>query len=165
MNKIAILYGSSTGATKSVAEKIVGPLNADMYDVATTSAEILADYQNLILGVSTWGIGDLQDDWEVFLPKLEKADLKGKTIAIFGLGDADGYPDTFVDGIGTIYKSIKDSGCKIIGFTETEGYSFEDSTALVDGKFVGLPLDEDNECKLTDSRLEKWVEQLKVEFA
>lgn len=165
MKKIAILYGSSTGTTKSVAERIAGLLNANMYDVATTTAETLSDYQNLILGVSTWGFGDLQDDWEVFLPKLDKVDLKGKTIAIFGLGDADGYPDTFVDGIGTIYNAIKGSGCKFIGFTEPEGYSFEDSTALVDGKFAGLPLDEDNESNLTDSRLEKWVEQIKGEFA
>ena len=90
--------------------------------------------------------------------------LKEKTIILFGLGDAEGYPDTFVNGMDTIYNAIKDSGCKIIGFTETEGYSFEDSTTLVDGKFAGLPLDEDNESDLTDSRLEKWVEQIKGEF-
>ncbi|MFW5706810.1 MAG: flavodoxin [Bacteroidota bacterium] len=164
MNKTVILYGSSTGNTQTIAEKLEPVFNADIYDVAKASTDDIDNYDFIIIGVSTWGIGDLQDDWEVFLPKFEKANLKGKHVAIYGLGDADAYPDTFVDGIGTIYNAIKDSGCKVIGFTETEGYSFDDSTALVDGKFAGLPLDEDNESNLTDSRLQKWTEQLKGEL-
>lgn len=163
-NKTAIFYGSSTGNTKTIAEKLQKAFDADIFDVAKASAADVSNYDFIIIGVSTWGIGDLQDDWEDFLPKFEKANLNGKYVALFGLGDGDAYPDSFVDGIGTIYNAIKDSGGKFIGFTETEGYSFDDSTALVDGKFAGLPLDEDNESNLTDSRLEKWVEQLKVEF-
>jgi len=164
MNKIAILYGSSTGNTKSVAEKLVSLLNADVYDIATLSPRILTNYNNLILGASTWGLGDLQDDWEDFLPKLVKEDLTNKVVAIYGLGDAEGYPDTFVDGIGIIYKAIEDKGCKIIGFTNPNDYKFDESLAVVDGKFVGLPIDEDNESRQTDTRLQKWIEQLKGEF-
>jgi flavodoxin I len=164
MNKIAILYGSSTGNTKAVADKLAKLLNADMYDVATSSPGILSGYKNLVLGVSTWGLGDLQDDWEDFLPKLVKADLTNKVVAIYGLGDAEGYPDTFVDGIGTIYKAIMDKGCKITGLTDTSDYKFDESMAVVDGKFVGLPLDEDNDSRLTNSRLQKWVEKIKSEF-
>lgn len=165
MNKTAIFYGSSSGNTESIAKKLSGLLNADVYDVAQSPTDKLADYNTLIFGASTWGLGDLQDDWEDFLPKLAAANLQGKNIALFGLGDADGYPDTFVDGIGTIYKVVQDKGCKIVGFTSTEGYSFDDSTALIYGQFVGLPLDEDNESKLTDSRLQKWVEQIKGEIS
>jgi len=164
MNKIAILYGSSTGNTQNVAKKLAAMLNADLYDISKPIDNVLLKYNNLILGASTWGLGDLQDDWEDFLPKLVKEDLTGKVVAIFGLGDAEGYPDTFVDSIGNIYKAISDKGCKIVGFTSTDGYNFEDSTGLADGKFVGLPLDEDNEANLTDERLQKWVEQLKGEF-
>ncbi|MDR1554766.1 MAG: flavodoxin, partial [Campylobacteraceae bacterium] len=45
-----------------------------------------------------------------------------------------------------------------------EGYSFEESTAVVDGKFVGLIVDEDNQSDLTESRVEKWVESIKSAF-
>ena len=41
------------------------------------------------------------------------------------------------------------------------GYTYDDSTAVEDGVWFGLPLDEDNEYDMTEERLEKWVEQLK----
>jgi flavodoxin I len=36
--------------------------------------------------------------------------------------------------------------------------------AVVDGMFVGLPIDEDNEYDLTEERLTAWVEKLKPVF-
>ena len=164
MNKIAILYGSTTGNTEAVAKKISSLLNADLFNVADGPAEIHEKYDILILGASTWGFGDLQDDWEEFLPTLESANLQGKIIAIFGLGDADNYPDSFVDGIGTIYNAIEGKGCKIVGFTPVSEFSFEKSTAVIGDQFVGLPLDEDNESSLSEGRIRNWIEQLKKEF-
>ncbi|WP_044214399.1 flavodoxin domain-containing protein, partial [Saccharicrinis fermentans] len=112
MEKTAVLVGSSTGNTESVGEKIVEKLGngAKLINVADASVAQIEDCKNLILGTSTWGVGDLQDDWEDFLPKLAQADLNGKTVALFGLGDAESYYDSFVDGIGTIYEEIKDKG-------------------------------------------------------
>jgi len=164
MNKIAIFYGSSTGNTERVAKQIAKLLNADVFDVADNPIEELKNYQNLIFGTSTWGIGDLQDDWDNFITKLEKANLSGKVCAIFGLGDGDSFSDSFVDGIGTIYKAIENKGCNVVGFVGTDGYSYEASIAEINGNFVGLPLNEDNESNLTNERIDKWVEQLKVEF-
>jgi len=164
MNKTAIFYGSSTGNTESAAKQIAKMLEADTFNVADNPIDQLGKYNNIIFGVSTWGVGDLQDDWEEFVSELENADLSGKVIALFGLGDADAYPDTFVDGIGTIYQAIQNKGCKVVGFVNTTGYDYEASTAETDGKFVGLPLDEDNESNLTDERIDKWVDQLKSEM-
>jgi len=164
MNKIAILYGSSSGNTKRVAEQIAKLLNADIFDVAENPAKELQNYENLIFGTSTWGIGDLQDDWESFISEVENTDLSGKVCAIFGLGDSSSYADSFVNGMSTIYKTIQNNGCKIIGFVDTTGYDYEMSESEVDGEFVGLALDEDNESNLTDERVEKWVEELKKEF-
>ena len=165
MNKTAIFYGSSTGNTESAAKNIAKMLEADTFDVADNPIDQLGKYQNLIFGASTWGIGDLQDDWDNFISELENADVSGKVIALFGLGDGTSYADSFVDGIGTIYQAIQNKGCKIVGFVDTTGYDYEASTAEIDGKFVGLPLDEDNENDLTDERLEKWIERLKNEFS
>ena len=66
--------------------------------------------------------------------------------------------------MGEIYNTIKDKGCKIVGKVETDGYEFDASTAVVDGEFIGLPLDEDNQSDLTDKRIETWLAQIKNEL-
>jgi flavodoxin I len=43
-------------------------------------------------------------------------------------------------------------------------YDFSESKAVVDGKFLGLAIDEDNQSELTESRVKSWVSQLKKEF-
>ena len=75
----------------------------------------------------------------------------------FGCGDCSTYSDTFVGGIGELYNGIKDSGAKFIGSVETDGYTFDDSEAVIDGKFIGLPPDDINEDDKTDTRIEAWI--------
>lgn len=164
MKNTAVLYGSTTGNTEVVAKKIATELDAAIFDVASQPVSEIPKYQNLVLGTSTLGIGDLQDDWDAFLPSFAKTDLKGKKVALFGLGDAGGYPDSFVDGMGILFESVKDKGCTIIGKTATAGYEFDSSAAVVDGMFVGLPLDEDNQGDLTEKRITTWLSQVKKEF-
>ncbi len=164
MKSIAIIYGSSTEHTKLAAEKIAeqladyAPTLVDIYD---GDEEPFLTHEVLILGVSTWGVQDLQDDWNDFYPKLEKLDLSGKTIALFGMGDASIYPSSFVDAMGILYEIVSKKGATIIGAVPPEGYDFEYSRALVNDKFVGLPLDDDTEPELTDERIARWVETLK----
>lgn len=164
MNKVAVFYGSTTGNTESIANELAQKLNADLYDVAEASADKLIEYDNLIFGTSTWGIGDLQDDWEAFIENVKKVELNNKVIAIYGLGDSMSYGDSFVNSIGAIYNTIKEKGCKITGFTPTNGYDFDCSEAEIDGQFVGLPIDQDNQADLTSSRIDNWIEQLKSDF-
>jgi flavodoxin I len=166
MKKTGIFYGSSSGTTEDIAQRIamqlgIGP--ADIYNVSDAPASAAEPYEVLILGTSTWGAGDLQDDWDSFLPKLKKAGLSGKLIALFGTGDSSSFSDTFCDGIGIIYKQLKDTGATFAGVTPVDGYTFDSSEAVVDGSFVGLPLDELNESDLTDTRISQWIEQLKTE--
>lgn len=167
MKSIAIIYGSSTGntehAAKLVAEKLsdYSPILKDLADV--TSEEFLKP-DVLILGASTWSIGELQDDWDSFFSNISKLDLSGKQVAFFGTGDAEGYPDTFADALGILYDEFAKTGCTFIGEVSTDGYTFDDSQALRNGVFVGLPLDEDNESDKTNSRIESWVKSLKPHF-
>lgn len=165
MSKTAVFFGSTTGNTENVAKTIAEKLDADVYNVANCSADDLDKYQNLIFGTSTWGIGDLQDDWEGFISDVENADLNGKVVALFGCGDADSYPDSFVDGIGKIYEAIKDKDCKVVGFVDANNYDYDASEAEVDGKFAGLAIDEDNQSDLTDERVDAWAESIKAELA
>ena len=164
MSRTAIIFGSTTGNTESIAQTIAQEIGADLLNAADSPDKKIAEYDNLILGTSTWGIGDLQDDWDSFLPLLVKADLNGKKIALFALGDSDGYGDSFVDGMGVIYEALSGKGCTVVGAVETEGYSFSESKAVVNGTFVGLPLDEDNESHLTKDRLAKWLAEIQLSF-
>ena len=59
-----------------------------------------------------------------------------------------------------IYKALKGK-VEIVGSVSTEGYTFDESDAVIDGRFIGLALDEDNEYNETDARLTAWVEDLK----
>lgn len=166
MKKIGIFYGSSSGVTENIAKRIAGKLGvdaADVHDVASSTADGAAGYEALLLGSSTWGAGDLQDDCYGFLDNLKTADLSGKLVALFGCGDSSSFSDTFCDAIGTIYKELGNTGCKFIGAVDAGNYSYDDSTSVTDGKFVGLALDEVNEDYKTDGRIDAWIEQLKKE--
>lgn len=161
MKSVAVIYGSTGDNTKGVAKKIASKIEgAELIDVTKASVDEVEKFDSLILGTSTWGLGDLQDDWEGFLPDLKKANLAGKTIALFGLGDSSSYSDTFVDGMGIIYEAIKDKSCALVGSVSTEDYSFDASRADVGGQFVGLALDEDNEYNKTEARIEDWLKEI-----
>lgn len=163
MDKTCIIYGSSTGTCQAIAEKIAGKLGiaqADVYDVANISADTISAYANLLLGTSTWGAGELQDDWYDGLETLKSADLSGKTVALFGCGDSESYSDTFCSAMGEIYDALKDSGAKFVGQVPTDGYTYDDSAAVVDGQFVGLALDDVNEDDKTDGRIDAWVDSI-----
>ena len=81
-----IFFGSTTGTTESVAARIaerLGVAQADVHNVAAASVEDVKKYDLLLLGSSTWGSGELQDDWPGFLDKLGKEDLSGRRVALF----------------------------------------------------------------------------------
>jgi flavodoxin, long chain len=165
MKKTVIIYGSTTGNAAMAAETIAAKLGGgDIKEVAKASKDDLVDYENIILGSSTWGDGELQDDWYGFLPTLKSANLNGKTVAVFGVGDQFSYSSTYVNAMGELYDAAKAAGAKIIGETSTEGYSFDESTAVRDGKFVGLALDYDNQDALSVDRITAWINQILPEL-
>ena len=162
--KTLVIYGSTTGTTEEVAQKIAEKLNAEAVNVADVTEDQIAEADNLVLGSSTWGAGELQDEWYDGIDKLKSADLKGKTIAIFGVGDSASYSDTFCGSMAGLYDAVKDSGAKIVGAVSTDGYTFDDSESVVNGKFVGLALDEENESDKTDERIDNWVKAISPEL-
>ena len=94
MGKTAIIYGSTTGTTEDIAGRIASKLNiaqGDIYEISKVTADTVAGYDTLLLGSSTWGSGDLQDDWYDGIETLKGADLAGKKIALFGCGDSSSY--------------------------------------------------------------------------
>lgn len=158
-----IFYGSTTGTTEAVAQDIAKQLGveaADIHDIAAVSADDTDKYDTLILGSSTWGSGEMQDDWYGFMDALKAKDLSGKKVALFGCGDSGAYPDTFCDAIGLLYEGLEGTGCTFIGTYSPQGYDITDSLVCKDGKFVGLAIDENDSGK-TDERIVSWCQGLK----
>jgi flavodoxin I len=162
MKKTIVVYGSSTGTCEGIANDIASALGVKAINVSDMTAEVIAEHDNLILGTSTWGAGEVQDDWYDGLNVIEAADMDGKTVALFGCGDSASYSDTFCSGMAEIYNAVKDKGANVIGMVDATDYSYDDSEAVIDGKFVGLALDNDNEQHKTAPRIEAWIKSLSL---
>ena len=160
MKKTIVVFGSSTGTCEGIANDIAAKLGVEAINVSDFTADVVACNDNLILGTSTWGAGEVQDDWYDGLDVIKSADLSGKTVALFGCGDSCSYSDTFCGGMAEIYNAVKTQGANIIGSVDATSYSYDDSEAVVDGKFVGLALDNDNEESKTAARIDAWIESI-----
>lgn len=161
----AIIYGSTLGNTADIAKKIAKELKIDENNVINISEikpEDLNKFDKLILGTSTWGVGDLQDNWLEF--DFKKLDLKNKVVALFGLGDSQIYSFTYCNGLGKLYNQIKNKNAQIVGQVDAKKYTFSQSEAVVNGKFVGLALDNDNFPEESIKRIKEWVKDIKKYF-
>jgi flavodoxin I len=169
MEKIALIYSFNTRNTTNVAKEIAktfgSSVSVDELNAEDIDGQKFSSYNNLILGVPTWFDGELPNYWDEFVPDLETLDLKGRKIAIFGLGDQISYPENFVDGLGLMADICRNLGATIVGFTDASGYTFESSESYKDGRFCGLAIDFENQSELSSKRIVDWVSQLKKEFS
>ncbi len=164
----AIIYSFNSNKTAKAGEKIAeafgNQLKIESLNAEEITEDIFLKHDQLILGVPTWFDGELPNYWDEFVPALEDMNLKGKIIAIFGLADQLGYPENFADGLGIMANLLRDRGAKIVGYTEIDDYSFESSKAVLDNKFQGLVLDQENQARKSKKRIEDWVQSLLKEF-
>jgi flavodoxin I len=161
-----LFYGTQTGTTEGVATEIQMQLS-DLIDVCKNIYGVqpseLESADFLVLGGSTWGDGELTDDWVDFLPQLDRINLEGKKVALFGLGDQYSYSYNFVSSMKILYDKVIERGAEVIATDNTtQGFEFDHSEALVDGKFVGLVVDEVNESDKTTDRIKKWAAQVRA---
>lgn len=166
----AVYFGSSLGRVEEAAKLVAAALGifklVDLYD---SSLQGVTDHRFVILAMSTWYDGILQDDWREHEHELSKFDWSGTAVAMLCLGDQYGYPRTFADALGIVWDAIKPKGATLIGRWDPKrdpaGYDFRTSRGLSEGRFLGLVLDEDNQSHATDQRIALWCEQLRVELA
>ncbi len=170
MKKVGLYYNFETKKTSRVAKKIKEAFEkAGGYEIIPVDVdekmteEQFMQFDHMLLGASTWMDGELPYYWDEFVPAMEDLDMKGKKIAIFGLGDQVNGSENFQDAIGLLGYLLEERGAKLYGFTSTDGYTFERSVGLKDGKFMGLSIDVDNQAALTNERITAWVKQLKKE--
>ncbi len=166
---IGLFYGSSTCFTEITAEHIqetLGQGRVDIFDIRLEPIATITYYSYIILGIPTWDYGELQEDWENLWPQLQEVDWRGKTVALYGLGDQVGYPLWFQDALGYLWAKITKLGANTVGRWPVDDYSFEKSNALTADRhyFVGLALDEENQGQLSSARISGWCDQLLAEF-
>jgi flavodoxin I len=167
MSKTAIIYNFNSNKTARIAESILeefGNAEIEKINAETLTVDQFLAFENLILGVPTWNDGELPGYWDEFGPAIEEMDLKGKKIALFGLGDQMNYPENFLDAVGILATLVESRGGKIIGLTPVSGYSFEKSKAQRDAFFLGLAIDFENQANKNKERVKSWVNQLKTEL-
>ena len=172
MSKIGLFFGPLKGSVHRVAEKVkaaLGEQNVEMISVNDASLPDLIRFDYIIFGISTvgketWDSDYSNTDWSKFFPNISKVDFSGKTVAIFGLGDHITYSNHFVNAMGVLAKDLVKNGATIVGKVDPSGYEFDESEAVIDGMFIGLPVDEDFESELTDERVANWVKSIKPAF-
>ena len=118
MVKAILIYGSTTGNTEKLARSMVpgleeGGVVVIVKNVAAAGVEELADYEVVVLGASTWGYGEMQDDFVPFYDKMDKLSLAGRKAAAFVPGDKEGFPDTFCESVDMLEEKLKQCGAEI----------------------------------------------------
>ncbi len=175
MTTVGIYFGTDTGATRRVAKTIAKKLGSELtgkpINIRNAEVDDLKQHQLLVIGSPTYGEGELPgkstgnmtESWEEFLPKMAGADLGGIKVALYGLGDQEKYSRSFANAVRYIHDQFIDCGAEIVGHWEIDdNYQFKASKAAIDGRFVGLILDEDNQKELSGDRLDSWLANLPI---
>jgi len=173
--KVNLIYGTETGFTKSVGEQILRTLAINNYwctmrNISEVDEEFYTDCDLLVMGAPTWceprldEYGQYSDDWNECYESFSKVDFTGQKVALYGLGDAVGYGDNFVDALGMMAKVVTGNGGELLGKVAVQNYTFDKSEGHDGGYFFGLPIDEDNEPTKTKERIASWISQLQQEI-
>ncbi len=168
---VGIYFATTTGKTEDIAERLHGLLGEaespkDISDVDDLNE--LSSHEGIICGIPTWNTGADSErsgtTWDSLLDEIGSLNLSGKKVAIFGLGDSSTYTENYCDAMEELHRFFTQAGATMVGYVSVTEYTFDESKSVVGDSFCGLPLDEDSESDMTDSRISKWVEQLKTEM-
>jgi flavodoxin I len=165
MKKIGLFYGTTGGRTAGVVDEFEFNLRdkAEIFNVED-GIEKMDQFENLILITPSYGFGELEAHWETVIDEFKKIDFTGKKVGLVGLGSQTTFGESFVGALEILYNIVIKNGGEIVGLTSTDGYSFEECEAMVDGKFMGLVLDEENQDDMTPDRIYEWLEVVESKF-
>ncbi|KAG7341199.1 flavodoxin [Nitzschia inconspicua] len=171
---VGIFFGTSTGSTEEVADLIKAEFGDDAdgpFDIEALEGPVKSTFEKydaLIVGTPTWNTGSDTErsgtGWdEIYYSTMQELNIKGKKVAVFGLGDQVSYAENYADAAGELHDVFESLGCQMCGYTSMEGYEHEDSKSIRGDKFCGLLCDMVNQEELTPERVENWVAQLRAE--
>lgn len=119
MAKIKIVYGSAGGNTELVCEKVAEILGEKKHQVELlqaklTKAEVIGNFDLLILASPTYGHGQLENYFEKFLAELKAVNLAGKKCAVIGLGDPKYDSDYHIESAHIIAEFLQEKGAQMV---------------------------------------------------
>ena len=161
--KAGIFVGSTMGDTMDAAELIAKQVRREagvqvpLFDVEGLDLSAMLDFDLILIGCSTWDIGQLQASWDRQFDAFRELDLSGKLVGFFGAGDQVFYDDTYQDAIGILADAAEDAGARLIGLWPVDGYLHTGSKGQRGDHFVGLALDFEHQIDLTEERVQGWV--------
>ena len=168
---VGIYYATTTGKTEDVADRLHSFFSSAESPKDISDVDDLSELEGLdaiICGIPTWNTGADEERsgtaWDSILDDIGGLSLSGKKVAIFGLGDSSTYTENYCDAMEELHSYFVKAGAEMVGYVDKSSYTFDESKSLIGASFCGLPLDEDSESDLTDSRLETWAAQLKSEI-
>ena len=165
MSKTAVYFATESGTSQKFAEKIADLLDCDLYNVGDSELETMAGYDNLVFVTSFRGWGAPVSGWGGKIKFFNaKVDLKGKKIALVGVGSQERHADSFCSGLQDFALKLGDSA-RFVGDSPASDYKFEFSRAKKGDKMIGLCLDDGDGDAKNDERLNKWLETVKPAFA
>lgn len=166
MKKIGIYYGTTTGTTAGIVDEIDFCLRGNDTEVIDVVDGItgIEEFENLILVSPTYGVGELQKDWENVVEDLKKVDFSNKVVGIVGVGNQYTFGESYVGAMKKLYDIVIKNGAKVVGFTSNEGYEYQETEAVIDNRFVGLALDENNQDNQTPNRIKEWILEITPQF-
>jgi flavodoxin I len=119
MSKVKIVYGTGGGNTEIVCERVKEILEnkkhkVELLKAKVTEPEDLGDFDLLILASPTYGHGQLEKYFGLFLRKMDKYDFKGKTCGVIGLGDPKYDDDYHIESAKVITHFLRDREADIL---------------------------------------------------
>ncbi|ABR49154.1 flavodoxin [Alkaliphilus metalliredigens QYMF] len=118
MKKISIIFGSTTGNTERVAEIIkdnMAECEVTVTDVCNAKDEMIKSADTVLFGASTWGYGEIQDDFLEYYNSMKSELLSAKDVAVFGCGDSVGFSDVYCRAVDLIIEKASECGANVIG--------------------------------------------------
>lgn len=117
MSKLLLIYASMTGNTEEMSELITNGIEQAGGEVTVKlvedcSADLLLDYDGIMLGAYTWGDGELPDEYLDFYEELDEVDLVGKKAAVFGSGDT--VYEQFAKAVDLLQGKLAERGAQMV---------------------------------------------------
>ncbi|MSN96780.1 flavodoxin [Campylobacter sp. FMV-PI01] len=159
---VGIFYGSSKGSTRDVANFIGNELDAKIFNIKDVkSVDEFSKFSTLIFASSSYGFGELQEDWLEKINLLDGVKFSDKKVALIGVGGLARHADSFCSSLVEFLPKIK--AATRVGSSDLDGYEIQNSSAFINGKFIGLCVDFKGD-ENWQKRAKKWCENLKNEI-
>jgi len=165
MPSVGIFFASTSGRTESVADRIarhLTPLRPEMHRIESSQPVDLLRFDVLILGSPTYGRGQMHHEWLSWKDHVARIDLSEKAVGLFVLGDQRFHGRTFAGAVDHLCDLVQSTGTRPRAQWPTDGYhapGLEQRAA----PFPGLVVDEINQRRSTEQRVQRWCAQFLLE--